>query len=70
MHKRGGVWYTCIRHNGKKIQRSLKTSNKKLALAREAKVRTDIVEGNYFEKTIGSKKTFREMMERFMSAPS
>ncbi len=66
MFKRSGVWWTCIRHNGKKIQKSLETSNKKSALAREAKVRTEIVEGSYFEKLIGSKKTFKDMAERFM----
>ena len=66
MHKRSGVWYTCIRHNGKKIQRSLKTSNKASALVREAKVRKDIVDGNYFEKDVGHKKTFKDMMDRFM----
>ncbi|MHC4454496.1 MAG: tyrosine-type recombinase/integrase [Planctomycetota bacterium] len=66
MFKRSGVWWTCIRHNGRKIQKSLDTSEKKLAKAIEAKVRTEIVEGSYFEKLIGTKKTFKDMMEKFM----
>ena len=67
MHKRSnGIWHTCIRHNGKRIQKSLKTSNKKLAIAREAMLRTGIVDGSHFKKTIGSKKTFRDMMDKFM----
>jgi integrase len=67
MHKRSnGIWHTCIRHNGKRIQKSLETSDRKLAKAIEAKVRTEIVEGSYFKKTIGSKKTFRDMMDKFM----
>jgi integrase len=66
MHKRSGVYYTCIRHNGKKIQRSLKTSNKASARAREAKIRNGLADGSYFEKDIGSKKTFKDMMDRFM----
>ena len=67
MHKRSnGIWHTCIRHNGKKIQRSLKTSNKKLALAREAKIRTGIIEGSYFEKPIGNDKTFSQLVAKFM----
>ena len=38
MFKRGGgVWWTCIRLNGKKIQESLDTTDKKLAQAIESK---------------------------------
>ena len=66
MFKRSGVWWTCIRHNGRKIQKSLETSDRKLAQAIEAKIRTEIVEETYFEKLIGSKKTFKDMAERFM----
>jgi hypothetical protein len=57
MFKRsGGIWWTSIRHNGKRIQKSLETSDRKLAKAIEAKVKTEIVEGTYFEKLIGRKK--------------
>ncbi len=66
MFKRSGVWWTCIRHNGKKIQKSLETADRKLAKAIEAKVRTEIVEGSYFEKLIGNNKTFQDMMKRFI----
>ncbi len=66
MFKRGGVWWTCIRYRGKKIQRSLETTDKKLAQAIEAKVRTEIIEGKYFEKSIGDSKTFTDMIEKFM----
>ncbi len=66
MFKRSGVWWTCIRHNGRKIQKSLETSDKILAKKIEAKVRVEIVEGNYFEKLIGRHKTFKDMMEKFM----
>ncbi len=66
MFKRNGVWWTCIRHKGSKTQISLETSNKKTALDREAKVRTDIVEGTYFGKLTGYSKTFSELMDKFM----
>ncbi len=67
MHKRSnGIWHTCIRHNGKRIQKSLETSDRKLAKAIEAKVKTEIVEGTYFEKLIGRNKTFKDMMDKFM----
>ena len=59
-------WWTSIRHNGKRIQKSLETSDRKLAKAIEAKVKTEIVEGTYFEKLIGRNKTFKDMMDKFM----
>jgi len=67
MFKRsGGIWWTSIRHNGKRIQKSLETSDRKLAKAIEAKVKTEIVEGTYFEKLIGRKKTFKGLMDKFL----
>ncbi len=67
MFKRsGGVWWTCIRYKGRRIQKSLETPDRKLAQAIEAKVRTEIVEGHYFEKTIGQNKTFKQLMEKFV----
>ncbi len=67
MFKRAGVYWCCIRHNGRKIQKSLETPDRKLAKAIEAKVRTEIVEGSYFEKLVGRNKTFRDMMDKFMA---
>jgi integrase len=66
MLKRSGVWWTCIRHNGRKIQKSLETPDRKLAKAIEAKIRTEIIEGKYYEKPIGREKSFKQLMERFM----
>ncbi|GAX62368.1 site-specific tyrosine recombinase [Candidatus Scalindua japonica] len=66
MFKRSGVWWACIRHNGRKIQKSLETSDKKLAKAIEAKIRTAIVEGKYYEKPIERDKTFAQLMDKFM----
>lgn len=67
MFKRGGVWWTCIRYEGKRIQKSLETTDKRAAKDIEAKIRTEIVEGKYFDKFIGSYKDFSEMMEKFMN---
>ncbi len=61
MFKRSGVWWTCIRHNGRKIQKSLETTDKRLAQAIESKVRVEIIEGSYFEKLVGRNKTFKDM---------
>ena len=67
MFKRSNIWWTCISYNGRKVQKSLETSDKKLAQAIEAKIRTELVEGSYFEKLAGRKKTFKDMMDKFMA---
>ena len=66
MFKRSGIWWMCIIRNGRKIQKSLETSNKKIAKTIEEKIKTELVQGSYFEKPIGSKKTFKQLMEVFM----
>ena len=66
MFKRDGIWWTCIRYRGKKIQRSLETDNKKLAESIESKLRTELIEGKYFDRHEGERKTFREMIDRFV----
>ncbi len=66
MYKRSGVWWTCIRHNGRKIQKSLETSDRKLAKSIEAKIRTEIVEENYFGKPLGCKKTIKDMIKKLI----
>ncbi len=66
MFKRGGVWWTCIRYEGKKVQKSLETDDRRLAQAIEAKIRAEIAEGKFFDKPVGQSKTFKDMMEKFM----
>ncbi len=71
MYERDGVWHICIRHNGKKIQRSLKIpvgkkEHRKIAEAMESKIRVQLIEENFFDKPIGCNKTFNQMMDKFM----
>lgn len=66
MFKRGGVWWTSITYKGKRIRKSLETADKKLAQVIEAKIKTEIVEGKYFDKPTGDYKTLNDMMEKFM----
>jgi len=66
MFKRGGVWWTCIRYEDKKVQKSLETDDRRLAQAIEAKIRAEIAEGKFFDKPVGQSKTFKDMMEKFM----
>jgi|TARA_B100001964_G_scaffold236425_1_gene298124 site-specific recombinase XerD len=70
MYKRSGVWWTCIRYKGKKIQKSLETSDKKLAKAIEGKVRAEIVEGKYFERAKGDNFTVRDLIKKYMEEHS
>lgn len=66
MFRRGGVYWTSISYKGKRIRKSLETADKKLAQSIEAKIKTEIVEGKYFEKPVGNNKTFTDMIEKFM----
>ncbi|MCF6149453.1 MAG: tyrosine-type recombinase/integrase [Candidatus Kuenenia sp.] len=66
MFKRGSVWWMSITYKGKRIRKSLETPDKKLAKDLEAKIRTEIVEGKYFEKPVEETKTFTDMMDKFM----
>lgn len=65
MFKRGGVYWLKIRCDGRIVQKSLGTSNKKLAKAIEAKIRAEIVEGKYFEALEGESKTFKELADKY-----
>jgi site-specific recombinase XerD len=66
MYKRAGVWWTCFRRNGRKIQKSLETPDKMLAKDIEATIRKEIIEEKYFDKPIGHNKTFKQLTEKFM----
>ncbi len=66
MYKRSDIWWACISYNGRKVQRSSDTSNKKLAQAIEAKIRIEIVKGKYYERLAEQNKTIKDMMDRFM----
>ena len=56
MFNRGGVWWTCIRHEDKKVQKSLETDDRRLAQAIEAKIRAEIAEGKFFDKSVSQGK--------------
>lgn len=67
MFRRKGLWWTCIRHNGRKIQKSLETADKKMAQAIESKIRADLVEGKFFEKQKGSFLTVKDLIEKYLT---
>ncbi len=65
--KRGQKWMIQLRHNGRLVRIATGTSNKKLAQEIEAKRRIELVEGKYFDKGQGDKKTFQDMAEKYMA---
>jgi integrase len=66
MFKRDGTWWVSITFGGRRIRRSTETSSLELAKAIESKLRTELIEGKYFDKCAGAEKTFKEMADRFM----
>ena len=64
LYRRDKFFWFSICYQGKRIQESLKTDNRRLAEKFHAKVLTDIVEGRYFEKPVDI--TVNEVLERYM----
>jgi integrase len=63
--KRKNVWWTRFTYKGIQIRKSTETSNKKLAEDVEAKIKVTIIEGKYFDHLEATKRTFKEMMDRY-----
>ncbi len=67
MFKRGPVWWISFVYNGKRFRQSTETGNRKLAQQIEDKVRTEVVQGKWFERLPGEDKTFKEMMQKYLA---
>lgn len=70
LFKRGSVWWMSFTYQGKQVRRSTETSDRKLAQRILDKVKGEIAEGKWFERLPGEEKTFREMMEKYMTEHS
>ena len=68
--KRGRVWWMDFMFQGTRVRRSTETSDKRLAAAILAKVRTQIVEGKFFDKVEEQTHTFGDMMARYLTERS
>jgi integrase len=66
LYRRGKFFWFSITYQGKRIQESLKTDNRKLADKLYAKVLTDIVEGRYFDSVKAKSTTFEEMTNKYL----
>lgn len=60
------IWWMSFSYNRRQYQRSTGTADRRLAEAILAKVKTQIVEGKWFEIDQAKQHTFDEMMERFL----
>ena len=70
LFKRGSVWWMRFTYQGKQIKESTETDDKKLAQRIYDKVKGEVAEGKWFEKLPGEDRTFKEMMERYMTEHS
>jgi len=52
-------------HQGKQVRRSTGTGDRRVADAILAKVKVQIVEGQYFERAVAESHTFKELMDRY-----
>ena len=68
--KRGNVWWMDVMYQGSRIRRSTGTGDKRLAEAILGKVRSQIVEGVFFEKSLEQDRTFDDTMTRYMAERS
>jgi len=67
LYRRGKTFWFSIQYQGKRIQQSLNTDNKRLAEKIFAKMLTETVEGNYFETAKLKRITFDEMVDKYLS---
>ncbi len=70
LYKRGSVWWMRFTYQGKQYRQPTETEDKKLAQRILDKVKGEIAEGKWFERMPGEDRTFREMMENYMTEHS
>jgi integrase len=64
--KRNKVWWMSFTYQGRQVRRSTGTSDRRLAEAVLGKVRTKIVEGQYFDKLEEHERTVGDMLTRYV----
>lgn len=64
--KRGKVWWMDFMYQGSRIRRSTGTADKRLADAILGKVKSQIIEGVFFDRSAEQDRTFDDMMKRYL----
>jgi len=63
--RRGNNWWMYFTYQGKQVRKSTGTSDRRLADAILSKVKVQIVEGQYFQRSQAEQHTFPELMDRY-----
>jgi integrase len=63
--KSGKVWWVFFSYRGRQYRQSTGTTNKKLAESVHSKIKTQIVEGKFLEKSKDQEKTFEQLVDRY-----
>ena len=66
LYRRGRVWWMSFIYKRRRVRKSTETENQKLAQRIYDKVKGEIAEGKWFERSLGEQKTFREMIEKYV----
>jgi len=67
LYKRQQVWWMSVMYQGRQVRRSTGTTDRRLADAILAKIRTQIVEGRFFDTREEQHRTFEELMMRYLA---
>ena len=65
--KRGSTWWMSFMYHGQQVRRSTGTTDKRLAEAIFGKVKSQIIEGRFFEKPDAQHRTMTELLDRYLS---
>lgn len=65
LYKRGKIWWYDFRYRGRRCQGSTSISNKGLATRIYHKTRTEVIEGKFFPDSVGGKRSFKDLMDRY-----
>lgn len=66
IYKKGNTYWMIKQYRGKRVERSLDTSVKRVAEERYSKIVSGIIDGSCFEKQFERTVTFQEMTTKYM----
>ena len=67
LYKRNNVWWMSFTYQGKQIRESTEVSTKATAEKIYFKTMTRIAEGKWLEKLPGEEKTFKELIQKYLT---
>ena len=70
LYKRGDTWWMRLTIQGQTVRRSTETTDRRLAGRIFDKVKGEIAENKWFTRLAGDDRTFRELMEKYLSEHS